>query len=80
MLHVTSVVSVSGLGGHNLLVQVAKSLYGSLSTMTGMFGLTPVQVLLLATALTGALIAFSVVQRIRGREGFTLEPQEGQPR
>jgi len=65
-----------GLGGHNVLVLVMRSLYQALSTLTGIVGLTPIQVGYAVATFVALAFVVQIVQALRGRTSFTLTPDD----
>lgn len=62
--------------GRNIIVLVFKSLYTSLSNLTGMFGVTPIQLGMGILVLVGALLLWTMINGIRGKTSFSLDPAD----
>jgi len=66
----------TSFGGHNILVMVFRSLYQSFSALLGMVGLSPITFALGIAGIVATALAFTLVQSMRGKSGYSIEPED----
>lgn len=72
----TTTEEVSQVESPDLFSILAEAIWNALNVMTGMVGLTVVQVLMIASVLAGALMTWHLIRAMLKKQTWTLDPAD----